>query len=95
MFFAANVQASLSTFQTFNGKVAISTDGFGSTTNSGIISASVPNGATVLAAYLYTATNFTSGTPTVTLEGSTASFGPRVPNATAASHGERTRGLVA
>ncbi len=48
--------ASLTPFQQFNGNVDVSTDGFGSTTNSGTISASVPAGSTVLAAYLYTST---------------------------------------
>jgi len=48
--------ASLSVFRTFTGSVGYSTDGFGSTTQSGTISASVPVGATVLNAYLYTST---------------------------------------
>src|SRR5690242_3542202 len=48
--------AGLTVFQTFTGPVGISTDGFGSTTESGTISAEVPAGATVLGAYLYTST---------------------------------------
>ena len=49
-------QASLTAFQTYIGQVGYSSDGFGSTTQSGTISASVPVGSTVLAAYLYTST---------------------------------------
>lgn len=75
--------AALTPFQSYVGNVALSTDGFGSTTESGIISASVPAGSTVLAAYLYSATNSASTVPTVTLGGSAVTFGPAVPNATA------------
>ncbi|MCU7917921.1 MAG: PEP-CTERM sorting domain-containing protein [Candidatus Thiodiazotropha sp. (ex Epidulcina cf. delphinae)] len=75
--------ASLDPFQSFTGNVAISTDGFGSLSNAGVISASVPLGSTVVAAYLYSSTYFTTGTPTVTVDGSAVTFGPRVPNATA------------
>lgn len=53
---AGGVQASLTAFQQYNGRVGYSTDGFGSTSQSGTISASVPVGSTVLAAYLYTST---------------------------------------
>lgn len=76
-------QAALTNFQTFNGNVGLSTDGFGSLSNAGTISAEVPSGATVLGAYLYTATYQTTSTPTVTLDGSAVTFGDRVPNATA------------
>ncbi len=79
----SNAFASLEPFQTFTGNVAMSSDGFGSTSNSGIISASVPVGSTVLAAYLYTSTNNTTSLPTVELDGSTVTFGPRVANTTA------------
>ena len=60
--------AALVPFQQFNGNVAISTDGFGSTSGNGVIRASAPSGSTVLAAYLYTST-FSS-----TLVPSTVSF---------------------
>lgn len=69
IFFANYAQAALSPFQSFVGNVGLSTDGFGSTTESGIISASVPAGSTVLAAYLYSATNTSSTIPTVQLDG--------------------------
>ena len=49
----APAEASLTTFASFVGTVGLSTDGFGSTASSGTISASVPVGSTVLAAYLY------------------------------------------
>lgn len=53
-------EASLSVFQTYVGSYGVSTDGFGSTTQSGTISASIPAGATVVGAYLYTSTYFNS-----------------------------------
>jgi len=80
---ASSASAALVGFKTFNGNVGLSTDGFGSTSNSGVISSEVPSGATVLGAYLYTATYGTLGTPSVTLDGNGVTFGPRVPNATA------------
>ena len=75
--------ASLTVFQTYTGNVAMSSDGYGSLSNSGVISASVPAGATVVAAYLYSSTFLTASTPTVTLDGTTVTFGPRVANTTA------------
>jgi len=53
---AGSAQASLTAFQQYTGNVGYSSDGFGSTSQSGTISASVPAGSTVLAAYLYTST---------------------------------------
>lgn len=50
--------AALTSFQTYVGNYGVSTDGWGSTTQAGVISASVPAGATVTAAYLYTSTAF-------------------------------------
>lgn len=58
-----SAQAALSTFQQYTGNVAVSTDGWGSTTQAGTISAFVPLGATVVAAYLYTST-FNNGSLT-------------------------------
>jgi hypothetical protein len=49
-------QAALTAFQTFVGKYGVSTDGWGSTSQAGVISANVPVGATVVGAYLYTST---------------------------------------
>lgn len=70
-------QASLVTFQSYTGNVKMSSDGFGSTTNSGAIQAEVQSGSTVIAAYLYTATYFNSSLvpTTVTLDGSSVSYG--------------------
>ena len=65
--------AALTQFQTFTGPVGLSTDGFGSLSGSGTISASVPAGATVLAAYLYTSTN---NNPTLTGVGGTLNGTP-------------------
>lgn len=48
--------ASLTTFQTITGNVAVSTDGFGAVGQSGVLTANVPVGATVLGAWLYTST---------------------------------------
>ena len=53
---AGTVQAALIPFQTFVGNYGVSTDGWGSTSQSGTIRALVPEGATVVAAYLYTST---------------------------------------
>jgi len=53
---AMPAQAALATFQSFVGQYGVSTDGWGSTSQSGVISANVPVGATVVAAYLYTST---------------------------------------
>lgn len=53
---AGPAHAALTSFQTFVGNYGVSTDGWGSTSQAGTISASVPAGATVAAAYLYTST---------------------------------------
>lgn len=76
-FSGVDAHASLTPFASFNGHVAMSTDGFGSTSNSGIISASVPAGSTVLGAYLYAST-FNSSAPGATLNGSAVSYGPNL-----------------
>lgn len=57
-------EAALTVFQTYVGNVGVSTDGLGTLEPGGIISASVPAGATVLNAYLYS-----SMTPTTTAAG--------------------------
>jgi hypothetical protein len=77
-------QASLALFQQFNGAYGLSTDGGGSNNGDYTVSAFVPVGATVTAAYLYQATYDSTGTPTpVTLNGSSLTFASQVPNATA------------
>ena len=77
----ATAQASLSEFMTFVGMVGYSSDGFGSTEQVGTISASVPVGSTVLAAYLYSATYYPDAhDSTATLNGSAVAFGPPVVN---------------
>lgn len=77
---ANTAQASLVLLDSFNGKVGVSSDGFGSrTTDPGIISASVPVGSTVEKAYLYTSGN-SSTIGGVTFNGSVITFGPAVPN---------------
>jgi len=58
---AGSAQASLTAFQQYNGHVGYSSDGFGSTSQSGTISAQVAAGSTVLAAYLYTSTYGNTG----------------------------------
>lgn len=76
--FSQSAWATLTVFETYTGNYGLSTDGFGSTTNSGTISADVPVGATVVAAYLYSATYGGSSTPsplgTVTLNGTAVTF---------------------
>lgn len=61
---SAPADAALVTFESFNGNVDLSTDGWGSLTNKGAIRASAPSGSTVVAAYLYTSTFSGAGTPT-------------------------------
>jgi hypothetical protein len=73
---SSEANAALSLFNTWTGNVGYSSDGFGSVDQSGIISASVPVGSTVLGAYLYTGlfdTNLSS-TYTGTLNGSAVTF---------------------
>lgn len=53
---AGSAQAALTSFQTYTGHYGISSDGWGSVNQRGTISAFVPDGATVVAAYLYTST---------------------------------------
>jgi hypothetical protein len=48
--------AGLTTFTQYTGSVAVSTDGWGGTDQNGSLTANVPSGATVVAAYLYTST---------------------------------------
>jgi len=59
-------EAALTVFQTYVGNVGVSTDGLATLTGGGTVSASVPVGATVLNAYLYS-----SMTPTTTAAGGT------------------------
>lgn len=54
---SGTAHASLTSFQTYVGDYGVSTAGWGSTTQAGTIEASVPVGATVVAAYLYTSTS--------------------------------------
>jgi len=81
LLYPAAADASLTEFATFVGNYGVSTDGFGSTSQSGTISAEVPVGATVVAAYLYTAT-YGAINPAVggTLNGSAVTYGASVPN---------------
>ena len=79
---AGGAQAALTEFQSFTGNVAMSTDGWGGSDGSGVISARAPDGSSVVAAYLYSATRFltpdvVAATPTdIMLNGSsvTTSF---------------------
>ena len=80
-------EASLTSFRTFSGNVGYSSDGFGSTASSGTISALVPIGSTVLAAYLYTSTfNGFQSSYTSTLNGANVTYTALPPN--------NTQGLV-
>lgn len=71
---AAPAQAGLVALKTFNGNVGYSSDGFGSTSQAGTISAFVPVGSTVLAAYLYTSTFQSFGNAGGTLNGQAVSY---------------------
>ena len=72
--FAPCANASLSSFQTFTGSDGVSTDGCGSTSQSCTISALVPAGSTVQAAYLYSSLYFTTAQPGGTLNGTTVNY---------------------
>ena len=73
---SGSAHASLTAFQQYVGNVGYSSDGFGSLSQSGTISASVPVGSTVLAAYLYTSTfnNPSLGGVGGTLNGNAVSY---------------------
>jgi hypothetical protein len=60
-------------FQEYVGNYGVSTSGWGSTGSSGTITTNVPVGSTVVAAYLYSSTNF-SGSPGGTLNGTTVNY---------------------
>lgn len=92
--------AALEDFASFNGNVGLSTDGFGSNQNQGIISAGVPDGSTVTAAYLYTATQGSTAVPTtVTFESMSVSYDNSVANTSTsfglASHRADVTSIVA
>ena len=76
-------QASLTAFKSFTGQYGVSTDGWGSTSQAGVISASVPAGSTVVAAYLYTSvymnTNPVGGTLNATTVNYAANLGATGP----------------
>ena len=78
VFGATAAHASLESFQTYTGNVGYSSDGFGSTSQSGVISALVPAGSTVIAAYLYTSTNQNNAFTGVggTFNGSSVTYTP-------------------
>lgn len=67
-------QAGLVALKTFNGNVGYSSDGFGSISQAGTISAFVPVGSTVLAAYLYTSTFDSFNNASGTLNGQAVSY---------------------
>ena len=78
-------RASLTTFASYTGNVGLSTDGWGSITQSGTIHAYVPAGSTVVAAYLYSGMNAISGPmiPGGALDGTAVPYGPVVVNISA------------
>ena len=80
---SGSAHASLTAYQQYVGNVDYSSDGFGSTSQSGTISASVPVGSTVLAAYLYTSTFYNASMSGVggTLNGNAVSYTPLGVNA--------------
>lgn len=83
---ASRAEASLALFNAYTGTVGVSTDGVGGISpNGGTISALVPVGSTVVAAYLYTATYSGATNANIagtTLNGTVVSFAPIVPNPT-------------
>jgi hypothetical protein len=78
---ATTANASLVPLQTYVGNYGVSTSGFGSTTDHGTLTANIPVGATVTAAFLYSA--YFQGpvySPNVTLNGTSANFTSNVVN---------------
>ena len=78
--------AGLVLFDSITGSIGLSTDGWGnSLASAGTISASVPSGAAVLRAWLYTAYLAGSALPSITgsLNRAPVAYGPRVDNVTA------------
>ncbi len=75
--------AAITLFQSYVGSYGLSTSGGGSTGSGYNVSAFVPFGATVTAAYLYQATNFTNSVQSITMNGNAVTFGPRIANGTA------------
>ena len=69
-----NAHAALTAFQTFVGHYGVSTDGWGSASQAGSIQASVPLGATVKAAYLYSSTNSSATSASGSLAGTAVSY---------------------
>lgn len=82
--FAAPAGASLNVFQTYTGSYGLSSDGAGSLSADNTISAFVPTGATVVAAFLYQANQSNGGVnEAISLNGTPLTFDTNVPNATA------------
>src|ERR1039458_9317073 len=80
---ASSAFASLTTFQVYSGgNYGASTSGWGSLGQNGTILTSVPVGATLVSAYLYSA-YLNSISPTVTLGGTSVTFTQNNPNLTA------------
>jgi hypothetical protein len=73
---AQPANASLVAFQTFTGNVGVSSDGYGSLSQTGSVTINAPAGSTVLGAYLYTSTFFNSSLSGVggTLNGNPVSY---------------------
>jgi hypothetical protein len=81
--YAAPASAALDVFKTYVGSYGLSTDGGGSVGSGYGISAFVPVGATVTAAYLYQATYDSIAAQPVSLNGNALTFTAFSPNATA------------
>ena len=61
----------LTLLESYTGQYEVSTDGFGSTSQQGIISAMIPDGSTIVKAYLYSAGYSFDTADTINLEGLT------------------------
>ncbi len=72
---AGGANASLNVFKSFTGNLGLSTAGFGSTSDAGSITANVPSGSTVVAAYLYSSL-FSPTTASGTLNGNALNYSP-------------------
>jgi PEP-CTERM motif len=74
--FATPASAALSVADIYTGTYGLSTDGGGSNLGSYMVSAFVPAGATVTAAYLYQSTYGGATYNSITLDGNSLTFGP-------------------
>jgi PEP-CTERM motif len=80
---AGDARAADTLFQQFVGNYGVATSGWGSLSDSGTISTTIPTGSTVVAAYLYSSTFNSTGSAGGTLGGTSLNYAPLGVNPTA------------